>query len=148
MVIIKSRTAAAAVVPVIPAYEVLTGYALISMDQDDTYLYAGTNAYLSPPVLVRFLKSTGAIAGFVSMSVGNAGSGIFDIKNDDDFVYCSVLGVLHRIEKIRKSDLSVVASITSAVFASSGVGVNSGQMWKDSAARQLRGAERVDVLHA
>jgi hypothetical protein len=112
------------------SYEVTTPYYfLISQDQDETYLYAGTNGYLNPPVLVRFLKSTGAIDATLTLPAGT--QSIRDIKNDASYIYCRCGITGTRVVRVNKSDFTTTTVLISPIRTVEGQDAN-GQMWLDS----------------
>lgn len=115
----------------VPSYEIATGLQfLIAEDQDDTYVYAGTNGFYVPAQVLRFLKSTGELVDTIDMPIQGTDS-VCDLKSDADYLYARYSYSLLSVVRIRKSDFTVVDSIS---FPQKTANANPslGQMWLDA----------------
>ncbi len=117
-------------------YEVATGLQfLISEDQDDTYIYAGTNGFYVPANVLRFLKSTGELVDTIDMPVQGTDS-VCDLKSDDVYLYARYSYSALSVVRIRKSDFTVVDSLTFAPKTANAF-PSLGQMWVDQDEQKL-----------
>jgi hypothetical protein len=117
-------------------YEVPTGLQfLISEDQDETYIYAGTNGFYVPAQVLRFLKSTGELDATLNLSVQGSDA-VCDLKSDETYLYARYSYSILSVVRIRKSDFTVVDTLT---FAPKTANANPsiGQMWVDEAEGKL-----------